>query len=235
MIEVSRNQSLKGSQRPDLANAGLAELSQRVSMQTGTAPDLSVAKAAGFDEREGAGDMVVDCAHGSDRAHSNGLRNPKAHYNGFAKRLYAHYEVHMPFHPDRTRAAIQTAADRLKLTPTGWAREAKIGRNTLRAFLSGQNNGIELRTICLLADYAKVHPYDLMGIDPPGELALEAAAMENIERSLERISSTNAGTSFDMQTVRSLMRAAVRARTSDTPDSPPAPPPEKPTRPKRSQ
>jgi hypothetical protein len=215
-VEISRNDGLNGPKGNDFALAVEAELAKRVAMQARAPGDLGIAEPAGFDESQGAGDVAIDCEHLCDKAHSNGLRNGKAHYNGLFSAPDAHYKVRMPFSPDAARTAISQVAEKHGLTPTGWARKAKLGRNTLTAFLSGRNDGIELSTICALADVAHVHPYDLMGISPPGELALEVAALETIERNLQRISSTYEGAASDAQTALTLVRAAVRARTNDT-------------------
>ncbi len=145
MIEVSRNQGLKGLERSDLANAGLAELSQRVPMQTGTAPDFSVAKAAGFDVREGAGDMVVDCAHSPDRAHSSGLRKPKSHCSGLAKLLSAHYEVHMPFDLKAMQTAIRAVSKRKHISLTAWSLKAGFSRNMLTQFVKKERRRHRVR------------------------------------------------------------------------------------------
>lgn len=232
-MEVSRNHGLKGLQRSDFANAAKAKFPQRIPVQTGAAPDLSVAEAAGFHVCQGSGDMIVDCAHAANRAHSVGLRKPKAQPIGLAKRPIAHYEVHMPFDTKAAQQAIERVAKRKGISLTAWALKAKLGRNTLTTFIRKPNADIKLGTICVLADVVGEHPYELMGITPPGALALEAAAMETIEQNLRRISSMYAGAAPDAQTALSLMRAAVRIRTTDTPALVLVPPSETPAQPKR--
>ena len=215
MIEISRNQRSKSAQSFQPALTVTEYVQDRVAVRAG-----HVGRAAQADAvcRQVGGDPIDLCVQGKHERDQSTIycaSQAPAQKDGLAMARRTRYAFPMPHEANRCRAAIQEVMDELELDATSWSRKANLGKNTLQSFMKPSpkkpNPSLTLRVICALADAVKVHPYRLMGIDPP-EQPVDEELLDVAEDMLAQSTRTDEGTAEAVQNALRLIRASRRAR-----------------------
>lgn len=235
-MEVSRHESLKGSQGFEGAGAAATQqhVVERIGVKPGPLRDLRDRDVMGIAPCVDAVDGgVAGRDHDRDEITKLWDAQQQSQKVALCAESTPAYPSFMPYDPKRSRAAVQAIIDGKPIKPATWCRKARLSPNALAAFLKGTTDSLKVSTAVALAEAVDANPLALMGITPSADMVLPEEALSVALGQLATANTQSAQTNEAVQNASRLILAlAQSAGVVPLFPRPTSPPPVRP-RPKR--